>query len=284
MKNITTGEKTMKKLSMILALAAFAGSASAAVVTYDGNGVGTLTAYEDTVNWDPEAVGTSADDATVTARFRINDGVDYFLNSLVTVGGNGSSSFISNGSLDVTGLATLNNGLAVQGNGNLVVGGLMTLGDGVGTDTLSLTFGTHTDPSKVVGNDLDVSSSGVIELRWFTSATEGSTVPDIDLSGALDFAAGSEVAITLEGGTLPRALAHGSYFLVGSDNISGTLPTLDVSSGWTTAQAANSSLSFVTSGGNQGLYLNVSSVPEPSTLGLLGFGALIMLYIRRMRA
>ena len=147
-------------------------TANADLVTFDGTpGAPTLDPYGTASNWAGGAVGTIADDATISGRFTINDGVDYFLKSYT--GAEPSGSFIQNGSLTITDSVHINNGLEIQANGNLEWGGAATLGDGAGTDRLSLVFGTHTNPSKVVGNSLDVSSSGQLQYRWFTPATEG---------------------------------------------------------------------------------------------------------------
>ena len=259
-------------------------TANADLVTFVGvpgapplDAYGTVAHWEDNVGGALGRVADINDDATATGRFTINDGVDYFLNSFT--GNDASGSFIQNGSLTVTDSVALNTGFSIQANGNLAWGGAGTLGDGVGgTDRLSLTFGAHTNPSKVVGNSLDVASNGQIQYRWFTSATEGSTVPDLDLSGALSFAAGSQIEITREGGTGPRFIGDGSYFLASASSISGPLPTLTLTGH--TYEAGQDA--FFLQQRVDGLYLtNFTTVPEPSSIVMFGLGCAMLARRRR---
>jgi len=274
--------KTTTQLTSIALLTALSCSvASAATVTFVG-GVGPVDDYNVAGHWEDDvggALGRVADindDATATGRFNINDTFSYALNSLTV---NGGGSFIGNGSLTVTNDVVINSGIGVQGSGNLQWGGLATIGDGTtGTDTLSVIT-----QSSVAGSDLDVAANGKIQLRWFDARAEGSIVPEIDLSGALDFAAGSIFEVNLEGGSTGNALTEGTYFLIGSTNITGsaTLSLIDFEAD----QAANSFLSIDTTNADvnlQGLYLNV--IPEPGTYALLaGCFALASVMIRRRR-
>jgi hypothetical protein len=257
--------------------------ASAAAVTFDGNGSNAIQDYELAANWDPEAVAGSGDDVTVTGRFRLLDpAADYTINSLTV---NGGGSVVAGGKLTVTSDVVINTDMTVKNNGSVFTwgtgtgGGLMTLGDGAtGTDTLELVYGTH--DTKAVGDDLTVAANGRILFNWFNAQTESSTIADIGLSGDLTFTSGSSVKVDLNGGAV-GALTEGSYFLVSSDNISGDLPTLLTNANWDATQAANSFLSFE-NGINEGLYLNV--IPEPGTYALLaGCFALASVMIRRRR-
>ena len=273
--------KITTQLTSIALLTALSCSvASAANVTFDG--AGGVVPYHVAGNWTGvvggDGIPTAADDATVTGRFQLGDGTDRSLNSLTV---NGGGSFIGDGSLNVTHDVLINSNLQLQGSGNLQWGGLATLGNGTGRDLLEVVFGTHTG-SRVVGNNLDVTSSGLIKLRWYTPATEGSIVPEIDLSGALNFTAGSFFEVNLEGDSTGNALTEGTYFLIGSTNITGsaTLSLID----FEVNQAASSFLSIVDTGdtATQGLYLTV--IPEPGTYALLaGCFALASVMIRRRR-
>ena len=278
----------MKKLLVMMVLAAVAGSASAADYTFIGGPAG-LDAYENLAYWEvggaPATVlpGINDDVTTATdARFTINDGGSYFLNSLT--GNDSSGSFVQSGKLTITSNAVLNTGLSLSGAGDFewgagtgVTDGLMTIGDGVGLDTFSMTFGDH-DGTRVNGDDLTLSASGQLRYNWWTAGTKGSTTADIGLSGDLTFTAGSSVKVELNGGAV-GALDEGAYYLVRSDNITGDVPTLLTNANWDEDQAANSYLSFVETGANQGLYLNV--IPEPATLGLIAFVGAGMVWIRR---
>ena len=259
-----------------------ASNASAANVIFDGAGLGGIQSYTDAANWTGvvggDGIPTSADDATATGRFQLNDGSTRELNSLTV---NGAGSFMSSvgTKLNITTDFTLNSTLAINNATGIEWGGQATIGDGIGNDTLSLIYGTHRDPSMVIGKDLDVAANGKIQLRWFTAGAEGSIVPEIDLSGALDFAAGSIFEVNLEGGSTGNALTEGTYFLIGSTNITGsaTLSLIDFE-----ADQANSFLSIVDTGGaaTQGLYLTVA-VPEPSSAALIGLGGFALILRRR---
>ena len=244
--------KTTTQLASLALLTALSCSvASAAAVTFDGAGLGGLQDYELAVNWDPEAVAGSDDDVTVTGRFNLtNAAADYTIKSLTV----GAYSQVTFGSLTVTEDVTLNTSFLTH-LGHFEWGGTATVGDGTGTDSLEVINGSDTDPSKVVGNNLTLNANGEIKLRWYNSVTVGYGVPNMDLSGALTFTSGANVKIDLETGLANTTIAGGAYFLVGSDNISGDLPTLELVD-WT-AEQATSYLSFVETGDNQGLYLNV---------------------------
>ena len=274
--------KITTQLTSIALLTALSCSvASAALVTFDGNGLSGIQDYTVATNWDIEGVPTIADDATVTGRFQLGDGTDRSLNSL-TVNGGGSFMGSAGTKLNIATDFTLNSNLAINNATGIEWGGQATIGDGIGNDTLSLIYGTHRDPSVVIGKDLGVAANGKILLRWFTAGDEDSTVPEIDLSGALDFAAGSIFEVNLEGGSAGNALTEGTYFLIGSTNITGsaTLSLIDFEAN----QAASSFLSIVDTGdtATQGLYLTV--IPEPGTYALLaGCFALASVMIRRRR-
>ena len=258
-----------------------ASNASAAVVTFVG--AGSVDPYHVAGNWTGvvggDGIPTSADDAIATGRFQLNDGSTRELNSLTV---NGGGSFIGDGLLNVTDDVLINSNLQLQGSGNLQWGGLATLGNGVGSDLFEVVFGTHTDPSRVVGNNLDVTSSGLIKERWYTLPTVAATVPDFDLSGTLTFAAGSIFEIKLENTNVGIEIDNGAYFLIGSDDISGPLPTLNLTN-FEADQEANSFLSFDTTNADvslQGLYLTVA-VPEPSSAALIGLGGFALILRRR---
>ena len=275
--------KITTQLTSIALLTALSCSvASAANVTFDG--AGGVVPYHVAGNWTGvvggDGIPTAADDATVTGRFQLGDGTDRSLNSL-TVNGGGSFMGSAGTKLNIATDFTLNSNLAINNATGIEWGGQATIGDGIGNDTLSLIYGTHRDPSVVIGKDLGVAANGKILLRWFTAGDEDSTVPEIDLSGALDFAAGSIFEVNLEGGSAGNALTEGTYFLIGSTNITGsaTLSLIDFE-----ADQANSFLSIVDTGGaaTQGLYLTV--IPEPGTYALLaGCFALASVMIRRRR-
>ena len=85
-------------------------TANAGLLTFTGTaGAPTLDPYGSAAEWDGGVVGTVADDATITGRFTINDGVTtYALNKLT--GNDASGSFVQNGKLTVMTNATLNTG------------------------------------------------------------------------------------------------------------------------------------------------------------------------------
>jgi hypothetical protein len=266
----------MKKLLVMIVLAAVAGSASAALVTFDGAGSSALVDYEDAANWDPEGVAGSDDDVIVTGRFKLlNATADHTINSLTV---NGTGSTVAGGKLTVTGDVAINSAMTVKNaTGVFTWEGAATLGDGTGTDILELVYGTH--DTKVVGNDLTVAANGRIKFNWFTAQTLDNTNADIGLTGDLTFVSGSSVLVDLNGGGIGALVDDGVYYLVRSESITGDLPTLLTDADWDEDQADNSYLSFVETGDNQGLYLTV--IPEPATLGLVAaFGGTI-LFIRR---
>jgi hypothetical protein len=266
--------------------------ASAALTDYTFVGgttapAGTST-FEIVADWEANGVAATLlpgmnDDVTATASFLLRSTTDYTIKSLTLDGGNGT---LAAKKLTVTGNVAMNSGMTVKNTGTVFEWeGAATLGDGgAGTDRLEVVYGTH--DTKVVGNNLTVAANGEIYYRWFADPTEGSAVPDMDLSGVLTFDTGSAIQIKLDGapGSADRALAEGSYFLVGSTNISA-LPELDLSGFWTTEQAVNSFLSIDSTNADtslQGLYLTV--IPEPGTYALLaGCFALASVMIRRRR-
>jgi hypothetical protein len=237
--------------------------------------------FEILANW--EANGAAAtllpgmnDDVTATANFLLRSTTtDYTIKSLTLDGGAGT---LAAKKLTVTGDVTMNSRMTVKNAGTVFEwGGTATI-----YNTLEMVLGGGVR-TKVVGKDLDVATNGEIYFRWYDVPNANSAAPEIDLSGVLDFAADSVFEIKLEGGNDGVAQTEGSYFLVGSETITGTLPSLSLLN-WTADQGTYSYLSVDDTNADtslQGLYLNV--IPEPATIGMLGLGALITLLVRRMR-
>ena len=220
----------------------------------------------------------------VNQRFNLPFGAgNHTINSLNDLAG-GSASLMSSGKITVNNNVTLNQGLVMYGGSALEFGGTAT------ADSFQFVHwqASHQTSSRVIGNNLTV-DGGLLHFRWQTAGVEGSAVSTIDLSGSLTFNAGTTLKIDLENAQVGVDQTEGAYFLIGSDNITATggLPTLDLSVGWTAEQAANSYLSIDSTNADaslQGVYINVTSIPEPATMGLLGLGGLLTLLIRRMRA
>jgi hypothetical protein len=199
------------------------------------------------------------------------------ISALAGLSSNPGTLTIRNGRNLATGTLS-NSGLLIVGaDSTLSVGGTLTnSGTLGGTGTVSATTlissgelspGASPGPMNIVG-DFIVADGSV--YNWELSATASDL---INVQGALSFGSTATLNVLQYGPDQPTA---GEYALFSFQGSAPTLPTwtINLPSGWTSGGVHTS--------GNQVL-LSLTAVPEPTSLSLLGLGALVSLPRRRRR-